>query len=361
MTAANPSVLSSTPSLVDLAESDLPEIAAFVAEQSGQAGDAVLDRLTWLLLENPARHKLVPLGCGVRSTSGALVGCILYLPQVFTFGSNPILLLGSTCFYVNEFHRGFGGALFLKFTRIAQQWPIFGNSANAIAAQLWKARCATPIAHSDHELLGVVNWPPVVEEVIARRVASNRLARAVGAATACLRHVRNLRLPRDPESCLVRLSSVEEVMELPLLDASDCFSALRNESYIRWRYFSQRDPSISLFAFRNRKTPRCVFIAVNERRRGQRRQIRALNLLDAFPKPDPEALAAILGALHEKYRDNVDVIVARCLDAACQNALLQAGFRRREFEAPNGWLLDRRGVLPPGERYFIPADGDWII
>jgi len=204
MTAANPSVLSSTPSLVDLAESDLPEIAAFVAEQSGQAGDAVLDRLTWLLLENPARHKLVPLGCGVRSTSGALVGCILYLPQVFTFGSNPILLLGSTCFYVNEFHRGFGGALFLKFTRIAQQWPIFGNSANAIAAQLWKARCATPIAHSDHELLGVVNWPPVVEEVIARRVASNRLARAVGAATACLRHVRNLRLPRDPESCLVR-------------------------------------------------------------------------------------------------------------------------------------------------------------
>ena len=242
MTAANPSAPSSSPRLVNLTEHDLPEIAAFIASQSGQARDAVLDRLTWLLLENPARHKLVPLGCGVRSTSGALVGCILYLPQVFTFASNPLLLLGSTCFYVDELHRGSGGALFLKFTGIAQQWPVFGNSANAIAAQLWKARGATPIAHSDHELLGVINWPPVVEEVATRRLESKSLARAAGAAIAWLRYVRKLRLPHHHESQLVRLSAVEEVMELPLLDLSDRLSALRNESYVRWRYFSRTSP-----------------------------------------------------------------------------------------------------------------------
>ncbi|MGA9530116.1 MAG: hypothetical protein WBS24_18525 [Terriglobales bacterium] len=362
MIAARPSVPSSGPRLVDLAENDLPELATFIASQSGQAHEATLARLNWLLLENPARHQLIPLGCGVRSADGMLVGCILYLPQVFALGSKQLLLLGSTCFYVDELHRGSGGALFLKFTRIAQQWPVFGNSANTIAAQLWKARGATPIANSDHELLGVINWPPVVEEVIARRTDSESLARAAGAMAPWLRYIRPLRLPNHPESQLLRLSSIEEVMQLPLLDSPDDFSALRNEAYIRWRYFSQRGKSVAVFAFCNREMPGGVFVAVNERLRGHRRQIRSLNLLDAFPKPDPHTLSAILAVLHQEYRDRADMIVVRCQDAPCQSALIQAGFHRREFEAPNGWLLDRSGALSPGDRhYFVPADGDWLI
>ena len=349
--------------LVDVAETDLPELASFVAAQSGREPKATLAHLTWLLLENPARHAgaRVPLGCGLRSASGALVGCILYLPQVFVFNQNPLLVLGSSCFYVDESHRGSGGALFLKFARAANQWPLFGNSANAISAQLWKARGATPISNSDHELLGVTRWPSVAEEFFVGRGVGKSVARTFAAATAWLRYFRKLRFPLDHHCEMVRLSSIEEVMELPLTEPSDSLTAQRDESYIRWRYFSQRDPSIALFGLRHQRCPKPVFVAVNERPRGHRGQIRSLNLLDAFPKPEPDALAAIMAVLHAKYRERIDMIVLRNLDSPCQKAMLQADFHRRDFESPNGWILDRRGLLPTQNFYFVPADGDWII
>lgn len=348
-------------SLVDLAESDLAELADFVATQSGRAPGETLSHLTWLLLENPARSEFGLLGCGVRSNQDGLVGCILYLPQVFVFRQNPVLMLGSSCFYADESHRGSGGALFLKFARVANQWPLFGNSANALAAQLWKARGASPIPDSDHETLGVVHWQPVVEEVAVRRGVGKSLARGAGAATAWLRHLRKLQLALDPESELVRLSSVEEAMELSRMESTSYLTALRDEHYLRWRYFSRRDSTIALFAFHNRHSRSQMFVAVNKRPRGYRMQIRSLNVLDVFPKPDPDALAAIVADLHHKYREHIDMIVLRNLDAPCRNRLLEAGFRRRDFESPNGWLLDRRGLLPTRDCYFVPADGDWTI
>ncbi len=361
MSAANAAGPLSKVSLVDLAEHDLPELADFVAARSGRAASEALSRLTWLLLENPSRSEFGLLGCGVRSSQGALVGCILYLPQMFVFEEKPLLMLGSTCFYVDESHRGSGGALFLKFARAANQCPLFGNSANAIAAQLWKARGATPIPDSDHELLGVIRWPPVVEELAVRRGAGKSLAHAAGAATAWLRHVRKLSLPIDQECELVRLCSVEEATERLRTKLSNYLTARRDESYIRWRYFSGQDPSIAVFVFRNPRTQNEVFVAVNERLRGYRKQIRSLNVLDVFPKPQAESMSAVVAALHKKYRDVTDMIVLRNLDAPCRNRMLEAGFHRREFESPNGWLLDRRGLLPAHDCYFVPADGDWLI
>lgn len=366
MSTLNPALPSSKVSLVDLTENDLQELAAFVATQSGRAPDETLRRLTWMLLDNPARQERVALGCGVRSSHGALAGCILYLPQMFVCTRSPLLLLGSSCFYVDESHRGSGGAVFLKFTRAANTSPLFGNSANAIAAQLWKARGANPIPDSDHELLGVMHWPPVVEDLAARRGAGETVSRAVAAATTWLGRLQRLKLPLDPNSEFVRLLSIDDVMNLPLDQPSDSLTALRNESYIRWRYFSGSDPSIALFAFRNRKSQKQVFVAVNERPRGHRETIRSINVLDVFPKAAPDAMVAIVAALHERYRSNAHVIVLRCQDAPCQQALIQAGFRRRTFEAPNGWLLDRRtldrrGLLSAENWYFVPADGDWII
>ncbi len=360
MSAPNSAIPLSKVSLVDLAEHDLPELAGFVAAQSWRAHDETLAHLTWLLVENSAHTEFGLLGCGVRSSQGALVGCILYLPQMFVFEQKPLLMLGSTCFYVDQSHRGSGGALFLKFARVANQRPLFGNSANVIAAQLWKARGATPIPDSDQELLGVVYWPPVVEEVAVRRGAKKSLSRAAGAATVWLRHVRKLRLPPDPEGGLAPLASVEEVMELLRMESSSYLTARRDASYIRWRYFSRQDPSIALFSFRSRSQNR-MFVAVNERLRGYRKQIRSLNVLDVFPKPEPDTMAAIVAALHKQYRDRIDMIVLRNLDAPCRNRLLEAGFRRRNFESPNGWLLDRRGLLPTRHCYFVPADGDWLI
>lgn len=361
MSIPSPAVPSSRVSLVDLSENDLEELSGFVASQSGRAKDETLRHLTWLLLDNPARQSSIPLGCGVRSSNDVLVGCILYLPQMFVFRSDPVLMLGSSCFYVDESHRGSGGALFLKFARAANQRPLFGNSANTIAAQLWRARGATPIPDSDHELLGIVHYPPVLEELARRRGAGKKISRALAAATAWLARGRKLRLPLDPDSDLVRLSSIDDVMKLPLDQPSDSLTALRNEPYIRWRYFSGNDSSISLFVFRNRKSQDQVFIAVNERPRGHRWQIRSLNVLDVVPKAAPAQMLAIVAALHDRYRNDTDMIVLRCQNAICQKAFVQAGLQRRTFESPNGWLLDRRGLLPTGNLYFVPADGDWII
>jgi len=348
-------------SMVELTEKDLPELAIFVAAQSGQDLNATLSRLTWLLLENPVRSEWASLGCGVRSARDGLVGCILHLPQMFVFQRAPLLVLGSSCFYVDERYRGCGGALFLKFARAASQHPLFGNSANAVAAQLWKARGASPMANSDHELLGAVNWQPVAEEFAIRRGAAKGVARALGAATGWLRHVRKLRLPVDKDSRLEQLCSLDEVMRLPLAEPTNCFTAARNDSYIRWRYFSRRDPSIALFAYRSGRDRGPVFVAVNERLRGHRSQIRSLNLLDVFPRANPDAMNAIVAALHEKYRHAADMIVLRGLDVACQAAFQDAGFFRRSFDSPNGWLLDPKNLQPTGEHYFVPADGDWIL
>lgn len=350
-------------SLVDLTETNLRELADFIAAQSGREAAETLAQLTWLLLENPACHagNRVSLGCGARAASGKLVGCILHLPQMFVCRQTPLLLLGSSCFYVDESHRGSGGAIFLKFARAANQFPLFGNSANAISAQLWKARGATPIPHSDHELVGIVHWPPVVEELAARSGLAKPVARFGGSTTAWLRHVRKLRLPFDPKSEFERLSSIEQVMELPLAGSDDFLTALRDEPYIRWRYFSGRDPSITLFAFRNRRTERPMFVAVNERPRGYRAQIRSLNLLDVFPRPQPAEMVAIVAALHAQYRNHTHMIVLRNLDAPSRDAMLAVGFRRRNFESPNGWLLDPKSLLPTRDCYFVPADGDWII
>ncbi len=357
----NSAVTSSKTTLVDLAEDDLGELAGFVALQSGRASDETLRHLTWLLLDNPARRERSALGCGVRSHDGVLVGCILYVPQMFLFKRSPVLMLGSSCFYVDASHRGSGGALFLKFTRAANTSPLFGNSANAIAAQLWKARGASPIPDSDHELLGVVNWPPVIADLAERGGAGETISRAVGSATSWLRHVQKLELPLDPNSELERLESIEDVMDLPLDRPAERLTALRSESYIHWRYFSGRDPSIALFAFRNRQSLREIFVAVNERPRGLRGTIRSLNILDVFPKVSPGSMVAIAAALQERYRNNIDMVVVRCQDASCQKALIDTGFRRRTFESPNGWLLDRRALLPTQNSYFVPADGDWII
>jgi hypothetical protein len=346
--------------VVDLTEKDLPELAAFVAAQSGKDPAETISHLTWLLLENPAHGQEMPLGCGARSSEGSLVGCILYLPQRFVFRAEPLEVLGSSSFYVEESYRGSGGAIFLKFARAAQRLPLFGNSANAIAAQLWKARGATPIANSDHELLGVMHWPAVVEEVMLRRGKGKKIARAVGAASGWMSALRELRLPKTNGE-LISLLTIEQAAEITRGEPSDVITALRDRAYLQWRYDTRKDPSVATFAFSDHTGEAPVFVAVNERPRGHRGQIRALNVLDIFPKPKPATTLAIVAALEDRYRDRTDMIVLRGQDEPSQEALIAAGFRRRNFEAPNGWIFDPRGIVPGKSWYFVPADGDWLI
>jgi hypothetical protein len=348
--------------LVAISDADIVELAQFIAVQSGREPASVESHLRWFLLENPARDPQIPLGCGLRSPQGQLVGCILYVPQTFRFQQQTLLVVGSSCFYVDERYRGSGGLIFLRFSELGKKWPLFGNSANADAAKLWKARGAVPIPHSDHELFGVFRWEGLIEEGLTRRSAPKALARMASAPAALfVRPFKRLKLEGGRPEDLVPLASAEQVMQLPIQDPAPVLTANRDLHYIRWRYFSGRDATVAVFAFRNHQVDSDVLVTVNQRPRGYRAQIRALHVLDIYPPVTPEVCASIVAALAERYRGSMDAIVLRGLDEARQDVFRRLGFMRRQFDAPNGWFLDKSGFLPTRSWYLVPADGDWLI
>ena len=348
--------------LVAISESDIVELAQFVAHQSGREPASVENHLRWFLLERPERDPRIPLGCGLRSPQGELVGCILYVPQTFRFQRQTLLVVGSSCFYVDERYRGSGGLIFLRFSELGRKWPLIGNSANADAAKLWKARGGIPIPYSDHELFGVLCWRGMIEEGLNRRGVPNTLARiASDPAALFVRGFKRWRLEAGRPEDLVRLASAEQVVQLPLHDPAPELTANRDLRYIRWRYFSGQDDTVAVFAFRNKQVESDVLVTVNQRPRGYRGQIRTLNVLDIYPSVTPMVCASIVGALVECYRNAIDAIVLRGLDEARQDVFRRLGFTRRPLEAPNGWFLDKAGLLPTRNWYMVPADGDWLI
>jgi len=348
--------------LVTVSELDIVELSQFIAAQSGDEPEIVESRLGWLLLDNPARDSQIPLGCGLRSPQGQLVGCILYVPQYFRYQQQKFLALGSSSFYVDERYRGSGGLLFLRFSELSKKWPLFGNSANADAAGLWKARGAAAIPYSDHELFGVLRWRGALEEGLTRRGAPKTIARAISVAAApWVGAYRHLKLEAGRGDDLRVLASAEQVMQLPIHDAPSQLTADRDLSYIRWRYFTGRDSTIAVFAFRNRQVESEILVTVNQRPRGYRGQLRILHVLDVYPAVTPETCTSIVAALLERYRNDIDAVVLRGSDESRQSALCRLGFMRRSLDAPNGWFLDKSGSLPSRDWYLVPADGDWLI
>ena len=364
MTTPTPPQPQRTPraDLVPLSEKDFSEVAAFIAAQSGRTKESVEAHLQWFLLENPARQPQDPIGFGLRN-SDQLVGCILCSPQNFCFEDKKILFMGSSSFYVDESCRGQGGRIFLQYSRLGNQHPLFGTSANAEAAALWKASGANSIPHSSGELFGILRWPPVVEEFVHRRY-SNRLldllARTPISSFAGL--FRPLKIDIDEKADSLRpLSSAEQVMDLPIHGPSAKLTALRDLPYIRWRYFSGRDRTAAAFAFRSHQPDQEVLVTVNRRTRGYRGQINTLNVLDIYPEVAAADSLRILAALTARYTHTVDALVLRNVSPDRQTILCERGFQRRIFDAPTGWFLDRKKLLPPLDWYIVPADGDGLI
>jgi hypothetical protein len=347
--------------LVAIAENDIAEVARFIAVQSARTTETVESHLRWFLLENPARRPQDPLGFGLRS-AGELVGCILCSPQTFRFENETILLMGSSSFYVDDHHRGHGGRIFLQYCRLGNQHVLFGTSANAEAAALWKAAGASPIPYSDGELFGVLRWPPVVEEFAHRRHPSRMLSRLAGSSISHLAGlVRRLNIDGAASESLHLLTSAEQVADLPIHDSSAKLTAMRDLPYIRWRYFSGRDPTVAVFAFRSRQSDREILVTVNQRTRGYRGQINTLNLLDVCPEVSPEEWLRIVGALAARFGKAVDAVVLRSQNPDQQKIFCERGFQSRTFDAPIGWFLDKGKLLPTHDWYPVPADGDGLI
>ncbi len=349
--------------LVVILDSDVVELARFIASQSGRQPANVESHLRWFLLDNPARDPMLPLGCGLRLPHGEFVACILYVPQMFRYQQRTFPAVWSSCFYVHKDYRRNGGLqIFFRFAKLSSSWPLFANSANADAAKFWKVQKAAPIPYSDHELFGVLRWNGPIEEGLRRRGAPQMLARMASSPAALLvSPFKGLKLEGGRSEDLIPLTSAEQVMQLPIHAPAAELTANRDLRYIHWRYFSGRDDTIAVFAFRNRQLKSDILVTVNQRPRGYRGQIRCLHVLDIYPATTPEVDASIVAALVDRYRNAVDAIVLRGLDQARQEIFVRSGFIRRQFEAPNGWFLDRSGFLPTRNFYLVPADGDWLV
>ncbi|MGC2059580.1 MAG: hypothetical protein WA653_15055, partial [Candidatus Sulfotelmatobacter sp.] len=241
-------------------------------------------------------------------------------------------------------------------------WPLFGTSANAEAAALWKAAGAKPIPYSDRELFGVLHWPPVAEEVIHRRYSSRFLSGLAGSPVSNLaRLLWPLKIETENCGTLEQLTCAEQVNDLPIHGCASKLTAMRDLAYIRWRYFSGRDQTISAFAFRSRRPDREVLVTVNQRNRGFRDQIKTLNVLDVYPEVPAEDWLSILEALLSRYHGTIDVVVLRNQNQEMQDLFCRRGFQLRTFDAPTGWYLDKAHLLPTSDWYPVPADGDGLI
>lgn len=347
--------------LVSLSEDDIAKCASFIALQSGQIKETVEGRLRWFLLENPARQPNDPLGFGLRF-AGELVGCILCSPQAFRFNNERIVFMGSSSFYVDRSHRGHGGRIFLQYSRLASRWPLFGTSANADAAALWKAAGGVSIPYSDQEFFGILHWPPVAEELTHRRFANRLLSRFVGGCISTLPlPLRPLKMDGESAETLQPLTCVEQVSGLIAESFCEKLTSMRDPSYIRWRYFSNKDESAAAFAFRSRHPDREVLVTVNQRTRGYRAQIKTLNVLDVYPEVSPPEWWRIVSALAHHYKKTIDALVLRIQDLDRQQVVLDKGFQRRAFDAPTGWYIDKAKLLPSCDWYAVPADGDGLI
>jgi hypothetical protein len=314
--------------LVAIVENDIADVGCFIAIQSGRTRETVEPHLRWFLLENPVRQPRDALGFGLRSAD-QLVGCILCSPQAFRFEKRKILLLGSSLFYVDDRHRSHGGRIFLQYSRLGNQRPLFGTSANAEAAALWKAAGAGPIPYPEGELFGVLHWRPVAEEFAHRRSLSRLLSRLAGSSIANFAGlVRPLKTDCGASEALQTLSCAEEVNDLPVNSSTAKLTAMRDLPYIRWRYFSSRDATVAVFAFRSRRPDQEVLVTVNQRTRGYRGQINTLDVLDVHPGVPPDEWLRIVGALTARYRKIVDAI-----GAAQPGPRERKDFLRKRFSA----------------------------
>ncbi len=347
--------------LVSLTASDIAEVAGFIAAQSGRTKESVEAHLRWFLLENPALQSQDPLGFGLRSAD-QLVGCILCSPQIFRFQNRKVPFMGSSSFYVDEAHRGHGGRIFLQYSKLGKERPLFGTSANADAAALWKAAGGNPILYSDRELFGVLHWPPVAEEFVYRRHAGSFLTRLAGSSIS---RAGGLLWPfriDDVDSNPLRpITSAEEALDLPIDAASPKLTAFRDLPYLRWRYFSGRDATVAAFSFRSHQPDQEVLVTVNQRPRGYRDQIATLNILDVYPEVSAGDLLRIAGGLAARYKNTVDALVLRSVNPIHEKLLIANGFQLRFFDAPNGWFLDKRNLLAGYDWYPVAADGDGLI
>ncbi|MGA3212316.1 MAG: hypothetical protein ABSD20_13500 [Terriglobales bacterium] len=349
--------------LADIADAHIDELAAFFVGQAPPGADGlprVSARLRWMA-GNPARTPSIPLGWSVREETGAVVGAMLCVPFRYLVGERAELFLMNSAFYVSEAHRGVGGAIFQAFIAFQEQHVLYCSTAHELAGRIWQARRAQMLPKTDFELVGALRTGPLLEEAAHRRLKTPGavMARAVGGLANLYRPLKlaphrtaTLRLLVNPEEAEGRGGLVASAEA-----GSGGLTLLRDSSFLRWRYFDVPEPRSAIYEFRSGEET--CFIGVSWGARGYRGQVRVVNIADIWGPVSESALSVALSTVALASADTSDAVVLRCPSDPCERVAIKLGFKRRAFEHPIGWYLDRRGILPG--HFVLPPAGTEMV
>ncbi len=346
----------------EIGADDLAPLARFLAGEGSPPADPAAPLLRdakhyhWFLLDNPAQPEGVPCGWIARNAEGAVVGSKFCSAQRFLCAGQVQTLLMGGGFYVSSTHRGLGLALMRRYLEQGQRHALFASTMNEVSGALYEHYGGYPVPHTEHEWLGVLHYGPVVEEFLLRRFGRPALAR-LAARVAGLRPAAVRGATRGE---LVRVGSSAELaglrIDAPPEHAGD-ITHLRDEAFLRWRYFEGPDRSRALFVYRSERGERAL-VAVNLRARGTHGQVRALMVLDYWGALPASEIANVARQLAAAYRGEADVIVFRGQPPERQQVLSAAGFLHRALPRAVGVCIDKHGLLPTRSWYMVPADGD---
>lgn len=350
--------------LREITSADLEEIARFILRISGS--DTVLPqavkRLSWILLQNPAREPSDPLGWFLRDASGSVVGCMGCAPQSFCFNQKTFTMMMANSFYVDDRYRGSGASIFLKYLQLGRKYPLFVSSANPTVAELWQKLGGRALGNSDHEVFRILRWPPLLAEGVYRKTSNRHAANFLAAFLSPLLGVRRQLLPGMVQGKLSPIDSPEDAARICAKHHSDKITSCRDTPYLKWRYSSHCSSDTRLFSYSpNSAENQAFMIGVRLQHRGYKQQIRTLQVLDVWSEPDPTMYLAIADHLCRQYSQQIDMLAFRCLDPTQQHFLTNHGFQVRSFSAPIAWCIDKSELLPAKSWYFVPADGDMFL
>ena len=292
-----------------------------------------------------------------------MVGVFLCFPQLFRFRDQSLIILMSSSYYVASEQRGRGLSLFMKYLRLGSRFPLVATTANEQSVALLDRFDARPIPGTDHELIGVVRWRPMVEEWIQRRIGWKRPARLAAAAGGPLAALwgSSLKPRTDAELRVIESARDLEAIGIPQPEQQkDCLTADRGIAFLRWRYFGGADATRRLFVVRFESGQECM-VAAKLRRRGYREQIRALSVMDLWGRLPQDGVHRVLSLLAAHYQGRIDLVSLRGQPEQVERRLLQQGFLRRDFPNAVGWFMDPAGLLPTKKWYLTPADGDAAV
>ncbi len=354
---------------------DLADAAEFLArwfssrhpasDSPGAQEDALvlLNRLRWLLLENPAVRSDTPRGFCLRDRSGKMRGLNLCFPAAFLWEDQRLAGLGSGSYFVEPEAQSLGFFLFKKYLAIPGYSFFFATTCNANSALLWSKLGGQPVADSELEYILPLRLDRVLPAFVTEKTSSEAARKCASILGRCANLLWQLRRPR---SSRLTISPTQDWQKL-----SDLFyrhrrrehiTAERSPEFLRWRYGRNTDAFPAGVCLVRDARGHEGWFALGNVVRGRRRQIRGSVLLDAVWPREHISFQQIVASMLEYVESRTDAIWFRVRpEIDCSGC--RGGMIPLKRGAPSTFVIRRKNdrPLPAGAWDLTPADGDTAL